>query len=263
MKRNIVCAVLLLTMLVLLCACGKSNVESGIAEITAEPAATEMPEVVQEKADRENPDPESQEPEIETADPSEGAEAEKTAETAEPAAETEPAAEPEPAAEAEPAADAEPETEPVTEAETVAEPEPSKIEITVPAKYTDVSYRVGEVTWNADDSATYRLTEEEHERLLAEVHNDIQRKLDEMCASSYFMDFDSITANDDCTVFTVVCLSIETSRAEQESLSKIYDFGRMYAAYRGEEPGNIHLDFMTKIGNTFVMRDSHSDILAK
>ena len=129
----------------------------------------------------------------------------------------------------------------------------------MPAKYADVRYRVGEVTWNPDDSATYRLTEEEHDRLLAEVQSDIQQELNEMCASPYFLDFSSIEANEDCTVFTVVCLSIETTMAEQESVSRIYEYGKKFAAYEGSEPGNIHIDYMNKIGNTFVMRDSERD----
>ena len=142
----------------------------------------------------------------------------------------------------------------------VEEPEVQRtIEITVPAEYADVRYRIGEITWNPDDSVTYRLTEEEHTQLLAEVHSDIQRELNEMCASPYFLDFFSMTANEDCTVFTVVCLSIETTRAEQKSIQQLYEFGKKFAAYEGREPGNIHIDYMNKIGNTFVMRDSERD----
>ena len=133
------------------------------------------------------------------------------------------------------------------------------IEITVPAEYADVRYRIGEVTWNPDDSATYRLTEEEHARLLAEVRSDIQQELNEMCTAPNFLDFFSIQANEDCSAFTVVCVSIETTMAEQESLAQLYEYGKKFAAYEGKEPGNIHIDFMTKIGNTFVMRDSEQD----
>ena len=129
----------------------------------------------------------------------------------------------------------------------------------MPAEYADVRYRIGEVTWNPDDSATYRLTEEEHARLLAEVQSDIQQELNEMCASPYFLDFFSIKANEDCSVFTVVCLSIETTMAEQESIQELYEYGKKFAAYEGKEPGNIHIDYMTKIGNTFVTRDSERD----
>ena len=214
------------------------------------------------------------EPEL-SAVPEAGTEAEaqpEASEKPEPSAEPESGKEPaEPRNEAAEAAETASETAPAEEepkstpAVEEAEPEASEpgsqrsIEITVPAKYADMRYRVGEVTWNPDDSATYRLTEEEHDRLLAEVQSDIQQELNEMCASTYFLDFSSIEANEDCTVFTVVCLSIETTMAEQESVARLFEYGRKFAAYEGREPGNIHIDYMTKIGNTFVTRDSGQD----
>ena len=222
--------------------------EPGAPELSAEPEAGTEAEAQPEASEKPEPTAEP-EPVKEPVEPrNETAEAAVTASEAAPAEE-------------------EPESTPgVEEAEPeAAEPEASEpgsqrsIEITVPAKYADVRYRVGEVTWNPDDSATYRLTEEEHERLLADVQSDIQQELNEMCASPYFLDFSSIEANEDCTVFTVVCLSIETTMAEQESVARLFEYGRKFAAYEGREPGNIHIDYMTKIGNTFVTRDSGQD----
>lgn len=284
--RNCLMAVLLLAAVVLLGGCLKR-----VANEEREESAV----FVQDAGEAENPAPEAEnaeempntEPEesaeaVESADPVESVEpgkAESAPEQQEPREQTveENAAE-SPAVTA-PAEEAVPAEQPVAAApgseedaaqasQTELLPVPGLktadglIEITVPTRYADVRYRTGEVTWNADDSATYRLTEEEHAQLLAEVHDDIQTELDEMCASPYFPNFDSITANDDCTVFTVVCLTIETSRAEQESLRQIYDLGRRYAAYRGEAAGNIHLDFKPKTGFPFVMRDSEKDTLA-
>ena len=210
-------------------------------EVSAEPKASAEPE---KEAESDKPEPAVTEEEKAEA-PAEASQAE----------ETEPAEETETSEETVLIAEGPEETEPEVE-----EPEVQRtIEITVPAEYADVRYRIGEITWNPDDSATYRLTEEEHTRLLAEVHSDIQRELNEMCASPYFLDFFSMTANEDCTVFTVVCLSIETTEAEQKSIPQLYEFGKKFAAYEGREPGNIHIDYMNKIGNTFVMRDSERD----
>lgn len=219
-------------------------------EPSAEPEASEAPVEAQRAEDADQAEPPVTEEKTEETSAAERPEEEnEAAEAAEPTAETAPAEE-------EPESGSEPEA---TEPE-AAEPEIQRsIEITVPAEYADVRYRIGEVTWNPDDSATYRLTEEEHARLLAEVQSDIQQELNEMCASPYFLDFSSIEANEDCTVFTVVCLSIETTMAEQESVSRIYEYGKKFAAYEGSEPGNIHIDYMNKIGNTFVMRDSERD----
>ena len=252
---------------------------------TAEPEATAVTE--ETKPAREIAKPMSE--------PEAAPEPEATKET-EPAAEVKPMEETEPEEEAKPDSQAgepapEPETEPELETvdtesekpeaeppatdedETAAEaaekpippvgetlkPVERKVEITVPAKYADEKYQTGEITWNEDGSAMYRLTEAEYEQLLEEVHADIQKELDRMCASFYFPNFYSMTANEDCTVFTVVCLSIETSKAEQRSIPKVYELGRKYAAYQGAEPGNIHIDYMTMRGNTFVMRDSDKD----
>lgn len=227
---------------------------AGNSEKPGEPELSAVPEAGTEAEAQ----PEASEKPEPSAEPESGKEPAEPRNEAAEAAET--------ASEAAPAEEEPKSTPGVEEAEPeAAEPETSEpgsqrsIEITVPAKYADVRYRVGEVTWNPDDSATYRLTEEEHERLLADVQSDIQQELNEMCASPYFLDFSSIEANEDCTVFTVVCLSIETTMAEQESVAQLFEYGRKFAAYEGREPGNIHIDYMTKIGNTFVMRDSERD----
>ena len=265
--RNCCMAVLLLAA-ILLCGCMKRVDNQDSAIFVQDAAQTEIPEPKTEEA-AEVPNAEageSTEPENAPEEQNAGNQAGEE-NTAESPALTE-------AAEETAAAEGPEATATATETDTDQEPQPEPapvpglknadgtIEITVPARYADTRYRMGDVTWNADDSATYRLTEEEHEQLLAEVHDDIQAKLDEMRASPYFPNFDSITANEDCTVFTVVCLTIETSRAEQESLIQIYELGRMYAAYRGEAAGNIHLDFRPKTGFTFVTRDSEKDLAA-
>ena len=234
---------------------GEENAAPAVEQIEKEAEAAETPATEQEEAEEaEDPkeaeeDAQQEKPEAVAEESPEMPEESETEQAAETAAETTPAEEePESVSEVE-------ETEPEA-----AEPEIQRsIEITVPAEYADVRYRIGEITWNPDDSATYRLTEEEHIRLLEEVRSDIQQELNEMCASPYFLDFFSIEANEDCSVFTVVCLSVETTMAEQESIPQLYEYGKKFAAYEGSEPGNIHIDYMTKLGNTFVTRDSERD----
>ena len=260
-------ALLLAVCVMVLCGCGKTvgNMEESAAVIreTAEPAG----EAAKSAGETTEPAQETEELTEEAAKPTESTKPEKpdaAAETEKATAEPDATEEPQESAKPETEPEAE-EAEPAVEELMIEEPandeseHPQTIEITVPAGYADARYRIGEVTRNPDDSVTYRLTEEEHIRLLAEVHSDIQQELDEMCASSYFLDFFSIKANEDCTGFTVVCLSIETTMAEQESIPQLYEYGKKFAAYEGREPGNIHIDYMTKIGNTFVMRDSERD----
>ena len=145
-----------------------------------------------------------------------------------------------------------------TEDESQTEPVRS-IEITVPAEFAEPVYPVGELSRNEDGSVTYLLTEEEHEALLKAVHSAIQAELDETSARPTFLHVDSITANEDCSVFTVVVVDINLSTAEQASIPRLYELGRMYAAYLGEDPDGIRIDYMTQIGNTFTWRNSSWD----
>ena len=270
--KRILTVLLLLSVMLLFCACGnQANQEDSatvIPEPTEEAAEAEIPSETAEPEPDEAPAEETELPE-ETEEPAVTAEPEIVEEPEEIPEETvepeetvieaaEEAAEPE-----EPAIEAPEETPEPTELaaeepEEIPEPEEERFKLVIPAEYAEPSYRIGEVEWNQDGSVTYSLTAEEHEQLLREVHAYIQEELDTMCASPYFLHFDSMTANEDCRIFTVVVIDIWTSKAEQKSIPQLYELGRMYAAYEGVEPGNIHIDYMTKLGTTLT-RDSEKD----
>ena len=232
-KGTLLAAAVLITMVLLLCGCGKQA--PAIEEtdtVTPEPTTEAV-----EKADAtfETEDENSAESETE----------ETSAEVAEESTE-----------------DADDADAPNEEGVSAEEAERT-VEITIPAEYAVAHYKIGDTTVHEDGSVTYFLTEEEHDQLLKEVHSDIQSELDDMCESPFFLDFYSMTANEDCTVFTVVCLSIETSQAEQHSPRQLYEMARRYAAYQGRELGSIRIDYMNKIGNTFVSRKSDWDRMAR
>ena len=88
------------------------------------------------------------------------------------------------------------------------------------------------------------------------VHDYIQKQLDAIAADWNCPNIDSITANADCTVFTVVCNSIEESVAEQEAINTMFELGRTYAAYAGKTVDNIHIDYKNGIGEMLWVRDS-------
>jgi hypothetical protein len=92
---------------------------------------------------------------------------------------------------------------------------------------------------------------------LTAVHAYIQEQLNIMAASPTFPNYVEITANDDCTVFTVVCNSLDESVAERASAEQMFEFGRMYAAYAGTTVDNIHIDYNNGIGNLLYARDSN------
>ena len=255
MKMRDIAVLLLFVSIIMCCGCGSQK--ANLDESTA--AVSEFSEVVADAVTAvETAEPEPKES-LEIAQTEIKEESEKTAiepeETEIP--EVTVAMEPETAVEL--GKTPEPEELSVEETTVVPDPEEERSDFVIPAVYAEPSYRIGEVEWNSNGSITYRLTKEEHERLLQEVHAYVQKELDTLCDSLYFPHFDSMTANENCRVFTVVVLDIETSKAEQKSIQQLYELGRMYAAYQGVDPGNIHIDYMTKLGNTFVTRDSEKD----
>ena len=285
MKTRDIAVLLLFVSIIMCCGCGsqKANLDESTAAVsefsedvaeavntveTAEPEPMEAPEIAQTEVEEESEKTAIEPEETEMPEVTVAIAPESTIDSREQTA-PETAVEPEKEEVQQNETDTlvidelgktpEPEELSVEETTVVPDPEEERSDFVIPAGYAEPSYRIGEVKWNSNGSITYRLTKEEHERLLQEVHAYVQEELDTMCDSLYFPHFDSMTANEDCRVFTVVVIDIETSKAEQKSIQQLYELGRMYAAYQGVEPGNIHIDYMTKMGNTFVTRDSEKD----
>ena len=91
---------------------------------------------------------------------------------------------------------------------------------------------------------------------LTAVRDYIQTQLNTMAADVNFPNVEEMTVNDDCTVFTVICNSLNESMAERESAEKLYEFGKMYAAYADRPVENIHIDYRNRVGDLLWTRDS-------
>ena len=91
---------------------------------------------------------------------------------------------------------------------------------------------------------------------LSAVRAYIQGELDAMAADVNYPNVDEYTVNEDCTVFTAVCTSLNESAAERGATEKIYEFGKMYAAYAGTTVDNIHIDYRNHMGDLLWTRDS-------
>ena len=102
--------------------------------------------------------------------------------------------------------------------------------------------------YSIDGKTSYSLTQKEHIALLETVHDYIQDELDELCKECYH--YESMTVTEDCTVFTVVVNSVDQSELEFEAEGMMYDYGFMYAAYKGEEVENIRIDYNNMVGDT-------------
>ena len=64
------------------------------------------------------------------------------------------------------------------------------------------------------------------------------------------------TVNAHSPVCAAVCTSPNESAAERGATEKIYEFGRMYAAYAGTTVDNIHIDYRNHMGDLLWTRDS-------
>ena len=102
--------------------------------------------------------------------------------------------------------------------------------------------------YSMDGKTSYSLTQKEYSDLLKSVHDYIQNDLDELCKECFH--YESMTANEDCTVFTVVVNSVDQSELEFKAEGMMYNYGFMYAAYKGQEVENIRIDYNNMIGDT-------------
>ena len=91
---------------------------------------------------------------------------------------------------------------------------------------------------------------------LTAVRDYIQSELNAMAADVNYPNVDEYTVNEDCTVFTAICTSLNESAAERGATEKIYEFGQMYAAYAGTTVDNIHIDYRSHMGDLLWTRDS-------
>ncbi len=92
------------------------------------------------------------------------------------------------------------------------------------------------------------------------VHAYIQTQLDAIAADIYCPHWDSVTANEDCTVFTVIVNGVQESAAEQEAVAKIFEYGKMYAAHAGTAAGNLRIDYVNRLGTVLWSKDLETGV---
>ena len=87
------------------------------------------------------------------------------------------------------------------------------------------------------------------------VRTYIQEQLNAMAADPTFPNVDEITVNDDCTVFTAICNSLNESVAEREAVATFFHFSSIYATYAGTTVDSIHIDYRNRLGDLLWTRD--------
>lgn len=99
-------------------------------------------------------------------------------------------------------------------------------------------------TLNEDGTATYVMTKAYHDKLLRDMADNINSELNAMVGSEDYPNITAVEATDDFTSFTITTTSTELSMDEAFSVLSLYFYGGMYGIVAGEQPENIHVDFV-------------------
>lgn len=99
-------------------------------------------------------------------------------------------------------------------------------------------------TLNEDGTATYIMSKAYHDQILQDMADSITSELNSMVGSEDYPSFTTVEANDDFTVFTVTTTASELDLNEAFSVMGFYMYGGMYGIVAGEQPENIHVDFV-------------------
>lgn len=99
-------------------------------------------------------------------------------------------------------------------------------------------------TLNDDGSATYVMSKAYHDKLLQYMADNINSELNAMVGSEDYPNITAVEATDDFTSFTITTTSTELSMDEAFSVLSLYFYGGMYGIVAGDQPENIHVDFV-------------------
>lgn len=172
-----------------------------------------------------------------------------------------------------PAAEEKPVEEPIVKEETTPisaeKASGNTIELTVPADFIGeevtqeyLDAEVGKAdgfisaTLNADGSATYVMTEERHNDLMAELGQNIDTELANMADSSDYPNVVSVSASDDYKAFTVTLSTDTVGLQESIMVMAFYMYGGMYNAFNGTPADNVSVQFVNQSGTVLESANS-------
>lgn len=129
------------------------------------------------------------------------------------------------------------------------------VEITVPAGFVGEATQeelnqqaqendIHSITLNEDGSATYVMSKSQHAAMLEDLAASINDSLTEMVGSEEFPAITAVKANDNFTSFTVSLSSETVGLSEGMSVIGLYMYGGLYGVFSGDEPENVHVDFV-------------------
>ena len=114
-------------------------------------------------------------------------------------------------------------------------------------------------TLNEDGTATYVMSKAYHDKLLQDMADNINSELNAMVGSEDYPNITAVEATDDFTSFTITTTSTELSMDEAFSVLSLYFYGGMYGIVSGEQPENIHVDFVNADTGEIIESSDSSD----
>ena len=114
-------------------------------------------------------------------------------------------------------------------------------------------------TLNEDGTATYVMSKAYHDKLLQDMADNINSELNAMVGSEDYPNITAVQATDDFTSFTITTTSTELSMDEAFSVLSLYFYGGMYGIVAGEQPENIHVDFVNADTGEIIESSDSSD----
>lgn len=96
---------------------------------------------------------------------------------------------------------------------------------------------------NNDGSATYIMTQVQHDQMMSEYRNQINDELSKLINSENYPNFTKIEANNDFTEFIITTKSKELDLTEAFSVMQFYVYSGLYNVFNGTEVDNISVIF--------------------
>jgi hypothetical protein len=142
-----------------------------------------------------------------------------------------------------------------------------RIALTIPSDYvygataSDLENTAKELGYesillNSDGSATYTITKEQHQAMLADLAAGIREKLDAVPGSDSYDDISSIEANGDFTYYKVTLSSTTADFNASMSVMLFKMYGTMYNCFNGVTDETIVIEYYNKNGDLVASYDS-------
>lgn len=147
----------------------------------------------------------------------------------------------------------------------------SSVNLTIPAEYagthtqqeldeTSRDFGYDSITLNSDGSITYKMTKQQHKKLMDETRDEINSQIQDMIGSEDYPSFTNIKANSDFTNFTITTTSDELNITESMSILVFYTYGGLYSAFSGNDIDNIHVEYVNQYTGKVISEADSKDL---